>query len=73
MVHMPFCLQYKTDVAPTYTLIDPDFQVINVLYKADENGFHPQGAHIPTPPPIPPAIQRALDYLATLPPTERPV
>lgn len=27
-----------------------------------------QGAHLPTPPPIPPAIQKALDYLATLPP-----
>ncbi|CAK1597768.1 unnamed protein product [Parnassius mnemosyne] len=42
--------------------------VINVLYKADRNGFHAEGDHVPTPPPIPPAIQRALDYLATLPP-----
>lgn len=27
-----------------------------------------QGDHLPTPPPIPPAIQKALDYLASLPP-----
>ena len=45
------------------------FQVINVLYTAGENGFEARGDHIPTPPPIPPAIQRALDYLATKPPS----
>ncbi|EZA58813.1 Endocuticle structural glycoprotein SgAbd-2 [Ooceraea biroi] len=38
----------------------PDGTPITIEYTADENGFHAQGAHIPTPPPIPEAIQRAL-------------
>lgn len=47
------------------TWIAKNGEPLAISFIADENGYRPSGYHLPTPPPIPPAIQRALDHLAT--------
>ncbi|XP_067000859.1 endocuticle structural glycoprotein ABD-4 [Anabrus simplex] len=44
----------------SFSYTAPDGTVISLTYTADENGFQPQGDHLPTSPPIPEAIARAL-------------
>ncbi|XP_069674222.1 endocuticle structural glycoprotein ABD-4-like [Periplaneta americana] len=54
----------------SYTYKTPEGIQITLQYVADDvGGFVPVGDHLPTAPPVPPAIQKALDYLASLPPT----
>uniref|UniRef100_A0A1B6DTM8 Uncharacterized protein n=1 Tax=Clastoptera arizonana TaxID=38151 RepID=A0A1B6DTM8_9HEMI len=51
----------------SYQYTAPDGTPVAIRYVSDENGFRAEGDAIPTPPPIPPAIQRALDLIARQP------
>ncbi|KAH8252174.1 hypothetical protein KR026_010057, partial [Drosophila bipectinata] len=51
----------------SFAYVSPEGIPISLTYVADENGFQPQGDHLPTPPPIPDAILRALEYIAAHP------
>ncbi|KAJ8924938.1 hypothetical protein NQ315_001101 [Exocentrus adspersus] len=44
-----------------YSYTSPEGEQISVQYVADENGFQPQGSHLPTPPPIPDAILKSIE------------
>ncbi|KAI4493476.1 PREDICTED: endocuticle structural glycoprotein SgAbd-8-like isoform X1 [Polistes canadensis] len=55
-------LQGETEaVSGSFSYTGPDGVQYSITYTADEEGFHPQGAHLPTPPPIPPEIQRGVE------------
>lgn len=48
----------------SFSYTAPDGQEIMITYTADENGFVPQGAHLPTPPPIPDEILKSIQLNA---------
>lgn len=47
----------------SYSYTDPDGNIITVRYTADEGGFRAEGDHLPTPPPVPPEVQKGLDII----------
>ncbi|XP_063698140.1 pupal cuticle protein Edg-78E-like [Culicoides brevitarsis] len=51
-----------------FSYVSPEGETIQVSYTADENGFQPD--NLPQPPPIPEAIQKALEYIAAHPSEE---
>lgn len=46
----------------SYSYTSPEGEQISIQYTADENGFQPQGSHLPTPPPIPEAILKSIEF-----------
>ncbi|CAG9771777.1 unnamed protein product [Ceutorhynchus assimilis] len=50
-------------VEGSYLYQSPEGIPIHLTYTADENGFHPSGDHLPTPPPIPIEILRAIEWI----------
>ncbi|XP_070495016.1 endocuticle structural glycoprotein SgAbd-2-like [Chironomus tepperi] len=57
--------QQKAQVVQgSYSYTSPEGQPIQVRYQADEYGFRAEGAHLPTSPPIPEAIQKSLQLIA---------
>lgn len=51
----------------SYSYTSPEGQPIQLIYTADENGYQPKGDHLPTPPPIPDYILKALAYIEAHP------
>ncbi|KAJ1529496.1 hypothetical protein ONE63_006269 [Megalurothrips usitatus] len=54
-------------VRGSYEWTSPEGVHYKVEYVADENGFHPQAAHLPVAPAVPEAILRSLAYNAAHP------
>lgn len=53
-----------------YAYTADDGNSYSVSFVADENGYQPQGEHLPVAPEIPPLIRKALEYAAAHPEPE---
>ncbi|KAI8041151.1 pupal cuticle protein Edg-78E [Drosophila gunungcola] len=54
----------------SFGYISPEGTPVQLFYTADEFGFHPQSDLLPTPPPIPEAILRSIQYIQEHPTPE---
>lgn len=50
-----------------YEYVSPEGERIRVEYVANEHGYQPSSAVLPTPPPVPAEIVKALEYLKAHP------
>ncbi|KAJ9574173.1 hypothetical protein L9F63_008429, partial [Diploptera punctata] len=49
-------------VSGSFSYVGVDGVTYTITYTADENGFVPQGSHIPVAPPVPEIIARSIEY-----------
>ncbi|XP_034479195.1 pupal cuticle protein Edg-78E-like [Drosophila innubila] len=55
-----------------FHFVTPDGKPVGITYTADEHGYQPHGDALPTPPPTPEAILKALAYIEAHPHKEEP-
>lgn len=58
------------NIQGSYDYISPEGELIKVSYVANENGYQPDSSVLPTPPPVPAAIIKALEYIRAHPPKD---
>ncbi|KAH8300339.1 hypothetical protein KR044_013173, partial [Drosophila immigrans] len=58
------------NIKGSYSYITPEGEHVQITYVADENGYQPSGAVLPTPPPIPAEILKSLEWAAAHPSVE---
>ncbi|XP_055843601.1 pupal cuticle protein Edg-78E-like [Episyrphus balteatus] len=49
-------------ISGAYKYVSPEGETETLTWTADDQGFHPSGALLPTPPPIPAYIIRAVEW-----------